>query len=84
MDEKRLRELAGVERLDEVSSANDMFSDIRDIDEEFKKDRIRVRGILRMMIKADVRGAKVTEEFLADLIATIFEDQERGKKDDLK
>ena len=81
MDEKRLRELAG---LQEGTSANDVFSDIRDIDEEFKKDRIRVRGILRMMIKADPRGAKVMEDFLADLIATIFEDQERGKRDDLR
>jgi hypothetical protein len=37
-----------------------------------------------MMIKAEPREAKITEAFLDNLIATIFEDQERGKKDDLR
>jgi hypothetical protein len=81
MDTNRLKKLAG---LNEATNANDVFSDIRDIGDEFKKDRIRVRAILRMMIKAAPHDAKIMEDFLASLISTIFEDQERGKKDDLR
>jgi len=87
MDEKQLRKYAGLneseEVLTETPDANGMLGDMRDIDEEFKRDRKRVRDILRLMIKTDRKESEITESFLADLLGTIFADQERGKKDRL-
>ena len=86
MEKNRLRELAGLneEILSEAVDANGMFSDMKEIAEEFKADRTRLRALLRHIAKGDPKNAKITEDFLTDFLGVIFADQERGKKDDLR
>jgi hypothetical protein len=88
MDEKQLRKYAGLneseEALSEAVDVNGMFSDMKEIAEEFKADRTRVRALLRHIAKGDAKNAKITEDFLTDFLGVIFADQERGKRDDLK
>ena len=88
MDEKELRKWAGLKEKEEILSeavdANGMFSDMKEIAEEFKADRTRVRALLRHIAKGDAKNAKITEDFLTDFLGVIFADQERGKKDDLR
>jgi hypothetical protein len=74
MDEKRLRELAGL--LTEGVEANAMFSDMKEIGEEFRENRQGVRKILREMIKSRPRESKITADFLTDLLGTIFASQD--------
>ena len=82
MDTNRLRKLSGL--LTEAVDVNGMFSDMKEIAEEFKADRTRVRALLRHISKGDAKNAKITEDFLTHFLSVIFEDQERGKQDDLK
>lgn len=86
MNEDKLRKYAGLneETLSEALDVNGMFSDMREIGEEFRADRTRVRALLRHIAKGDAKNAKIAEEFLTDFLAVIFADQERGKQDDLK
>ena len=71
MEEKRLRKLAGLNEA--AVNANEILSDMRDIADEFKKDRTGVRNKLRQVIKENSRESQITKEFLSKLISRVFE-----------
>ena len=70
MEEKRLRELAGLNEA--AVNANELLSDMRDISDEFKRDRAGVRDQLRQMLKKDNRKSQITKEFLGELLNRII------------
>ena len=73
-----------LKQLNEVAFAAGMLGDIKEIAAEWKADRRRVLDLLKFMAKGDPKNAAIVEDFLSEYIAIIIEDQERGKKDDLR